>query len=141
MSLQGPLRKVVHAALYEFIAILVVTAAISLFTDQSASHASVLAVATSVVALLWNMVFNTLFEAWERRQADRTRTVWRRMAHAVGFEGGLVVLIVPMIAWWLDVSWWEALVMDLGLVVFFLGYTFCFNWLFDHVMGLPESAR
>ena len=31
--------------------------------------------------------------------------------------------------------------MDLGLVVFFLVYTFVFNWLFDHVFGLPASAR
>jgi hypothetical protein len=38
------------------------------------------------------------------------------------------------------VSLWEALVMDLGLVVFFLVYTFVFNWAFDAVFGLPVSA-
>ena len=43
-------------------------------------------------------------------------------------------------AQWLNVSLWEALVMDLGLVVFFLVYTFVFNWVFDHVFGLPASA-
>jgi len=43
-------------------------------------------------------------------------------------------------AWWLDVSLWQALVMDLGLVVFFLVYTFVFNWAFDAVFGLPASA-
>ena len=30
--------------------------------------------------------------------------------------------------------------MDLGLVVFFLVYTFVFNWSFDAVFGLPASA-
>ena len=35
---------------------------------------------------------------------------------------------------------WQALVMDLGLVVFFLCYTFVFNWAFDQVFGLPASA-
>ena len=30
--------------------------------------------------------------------------------------------------------------MDLGLVVFFLCYTFVFNWAFDRVFGLPASA-
>ena len=34
----------------------------------------------------------------------------------------------------------QALVMDLGLVVFFLCYTFVFNWGFDQVFGLPASA-
>jgi len=30
--------------------------------------------------------------------------------------------------------------MDLGLVIFFLVYTFVFNWAFDRVFGLPASA-
>jgi uncharacterized membrane protein len=100
-----------------------------------------LAVSTSLLALAWNMAFNTLFEAWERRQASRARTLKRRVLHAIGFEGGLVVMTVPLIAWWLDMGWWPALLTDLGLVVFFLFYTFVFNWVFDHVFGAPESAQ
>ena len=68
------------------------------------------------------------------------RSVARRVAHAIGFEGGLVVILVPLVAWWLKVSLWHALLMDLGLVVFFLVYTFVFNWVFDRVFGLPASA-
>ena len=30
--------------------------------------------------------------------------------------------------------------MDLGLIVFFLCYTFVFNWVFDRLFGLPASA-
>jgi len=140
-TLQGVRRKVVHATLYEAIAVSVVTAAVMLFTNKGLAHAGSLALATSVAAVSWNMVFNSLFEAWERRQADRARTLRRRIAHAIGFEGGLILLTVPLIAWWLDMSWWAAFVADLGLVAFFLVYTFCFNWGFDHVFGLPDSAR
>ena len=64
----------------------------------------------------------------------------RRVAHAIGFEGGLVFTLVPLFAWWFGVSLWHAFVMDLGLIVFFLGYTFVFNWVFDHLFGLPASA-
>jgi uncharacterized membrane protein len=85
-------------------------------------------------------VFNALFERWERRQAVRGRGLGRRIAHAIGFEGGLIAFLVPAIAWWLDISLWQALLMDLGLVVFFLVYTFVFNWAFDAVFGLPASA-
>lgn len=138
--MQGPLRKIVHASLYEAIAIVIVTVAFALFTDHSAGRASVLAVACSAVALLWNVVFNSLYEAWERRHPAPGRSVARRIVHAVLFEAGLVVTLVPLIAWWLSMSLWQALLADLGLVVFFLGYTFAFNWLFDHVFGLPASA-
>jgi uncharacterized membrane protein len=50
------------------------------------------------------------------------------------------LFLVPLIAWWYGTSLWHALVMDLGLVVFFLVYTFAFSWVFDRVFGLPSSA-
>ncbi|KAB7536373.1 PACE efflux transporter [Verminephrobacter sp. Larva24] len=96
--------------------------------------------ATSAIAVLWNLLFNWAFEHWESRQTVRGRNVRRRIAHAVGFEGGLVVILVPILAWWFGISLWQAFVMDLALVIFFLGYTFVFNWMFDQLFGLPASA-
>jgi uncharacterized membrane protein len=139
--MQGPQRKIIHATLFELIAIVIVTLAMRLLSDTGTAQAGGLALSTSVLALGWNMVFNTLFEGWERRQPSRTRTVWRRMAHALLFEGGLILMTVPAIAWWLNMGWWQALITDLGLVGFFLVYGFGFNWLFDHLFGLPDSAR
>jgi uncharacterized membrane protein len=139
--MQGYSRKVVHATLFELIAIVLVTVAMQWVSDKSAGQSGGLAVSTSLLALGWNMLFNTLFERWERRQASRERTVRRRIAHTVLFEAGLVVTTVPLIAWWLDMGWWEAVVTDLGLVGFFLVYGFGFNWVFDHVFGVPDSAR
>jgi uncharacterized membrane protein len=103
-------------------------------------HASVAAMAASAIAVVWNLIFNTLFERWESRQVRRGRSVGRRIAHAIGFEGGLVFTLVPLFAWWLEISLWQAFVLDLGLIVFFLIYTFVFNLLFDRVFGLPASA-
>ncbi|MOA39431.1 Bacterial Transmembrane Pair family protein [compost metagenome] len=91
--------------------------------------------------MAWNVVWNSLFERWEARQQQRGRSVWRRIAHALGMEGGLVVMLVPLFAWWFKVSLWQAFLMDLGLLLFFLVYTFAFNWAFDRVFGLPASAQ
>lgn len=139
-GLHGVRRRVVYVTIYELIAIAVATLGLAQFSDQGTAHAGVMAVASSAIAVAWNIVFNTLFERWEARQAVRGRSLGRRIAHAVGFEGGLVFTLVPLFAWWFEVSLWQALVMDLGLVVFFLCYTFAFNWGFDRVFGLPASA-
>ena len=109
-------------------------------SGAGAGTSTALAAATSVIAVVWNLLFNTLFEAWESRQARRGRSLARRAAHAIGFEGGLAAVLVPLFAWWLDVSLWEALLLDAALLVFFLVYTFVFNWAFDQVFGLPASA-
>lgn len=139
--MQGPRRKLLHALLYECIAVILVTVGALLFSDSGMHSAAGLALSSSAVAVLWNMAFNSLFEAWERRQTDRRRTLRRRIAHAIGFEGGLVLMTVPLIAAWLGMGWWQALLTDLGLVVFFLGYTFAFNWVFDLVFDVPASAH
>ena len=138
--MQGIKRRVVYVTLYEAIAIVAASAGLALMSGQGIGHSGALAVMTSVVAVLWNLVFNALFERWESRQAVRGRGLARRIAHAIGFEGGLVAFLVPLIAWWLDISLWQALVMDIGLVVFFLVYTFVFNWGFDQIFGLPAAA-
>ena len=137
---QGVRRRVVYVSIYELIAIAVVTVGLSRYTGQDMGHSGVMAVVSSAVAVVWNILFNTLFERWEARQAVRGRSLRRRVAHAIGFEGGLVFTLVPLFAWWFDISLWEALLMDLGLIVFFLCYTFVFSWVFDKLFGLPASA-
>lgn len=141
LNLQGIRRKIVYVSLYELIAIAVSSTGLALGAGSSLEHASVAAVASTVIAIVWNLTYNTLFERWEARQAVRGRSLRRRIAHAIGFELGFIVMLVPLFAWWLDIGWWHALVLDLGLSAFFLGYTFVFNLAFDKVFGLPLSAQ
>ena len=58
---------------------------------------------------------------------------------ALLFEGGLVVMLVPLIAWWLDISLWEALVADIALVVFYVVFAFVYNLAYDHIFPIPEG--
>ncbi len=138
--MQGIQRKIVYVSLYELFAIAISSAGLALLSDSGLGHASVAAVAASAIAVVWNLVYNGLFERWEARQATKGRSVKRRIAHALGFEGGLVLMLVPLFAWWLGVPLWQAFVLDLGLIVFFLIYTYVFNLGFDRVFGLPASA-
>ncbi|WP_438877819.1 PACE efflux transporter, partial [Bacillus cereus group sp. Bce038] len=90
-----------------------------------------LSVLMSGIAMSWNMAYNWLFERWEARQHKRERTLLRRLLHALGFEGGLVLILLPLVAYWLDVSLWAALLTNLALFVFFFVYAFVFQWGFD----------
>lgn len=138
--MQGIKRRVVYITLYEAIAIAVTSVGLLMVSDSGLAHAGALAVATSMIAVVWNLVFNWLFEKWEATRPVKGRSIGRRVLHAVGFEGGLLIFLVPLFAWWLDMSLLNALITDIGLLVFFLVYTFVFNWAFDAVFGLPASS-
>lgn len=139
--MQGKARKIVQAILYEAIAVACVAPALSLMFDAGMAHSTVLSVLMSGVAMSWNMGFNWAFERWESRQSVRERTFLRRLLHALGFEGGLVVLLLPLVAFWLDISLWAALLTNLALFAFFFVYAFVFQWGFDKVFDVPLSAQ
>jgi uncharacterized membrane protein len=133
-------RRVLQAVLYEAMAIAFVGPAISIGFGQPVGSTFALAVVMSTIALAWNYVFNGLFEAWESRQAIKGRSLGRRLAHGIGFEGGLVVMLVPVMAHWLETTLLNALLADLGILAFFFVYAVAFTWAFDRVFGLPQSA-
>ena len=139
--MQGLKRKIVYVSLFELFAVALTTTTLMLLAGSSGAHASVAAVASSTVAVIWNFIFNSMFEAWEARQTKKGRSVARRIAHAIGFEGGLVAFLVPLFAWWLEISLWQAFIVDLWIVLFFLVYTFLFSLAFDRIFGLPASAQ
>jgi uncharacterized membrane protein len=127
--------------MYEGIAIAVVTPTLTLAFSHPPDSAFVLSAVMSSIALAWNYLFNTLFERWESRQAVKGRSLSRRVAHGIGFEGGLAIILMPVMAYWLDVSLMTAFIADLGLLAFFFVYTVAFTWVFDKVFGLPASAQ
>ena len=134
-------RRVLQALLYEAIAIAVVGPVLSVAFDKPPTSTLGLALVLSGIALTWNYVFNGLFEHWESRQAVRGRSLLRRLVHGAGFEGGLVIILLPVMSLWLDISPAAALVANLGLLVFFFFYAIAFTWCFDRVFGLPASAQ
>ena len=133
-------RRVLQAVLYEVIAIAVVGPVLSLAFHKSQTSTFGLAVVLSTIALTWNYAFNWIFERWESRQTVRGRSFARRLAHGAGFEGGLAVILIPVMSLWLEISPAAAFVANLGLLVFFFVYAIAFTWAFDRVFGLPASA-
>lgn len=138
----GPrVRRIVQAVLYEAIAVAVVGPSLSQAFNKPQASTLGLAFVLSSIALAWNYGFNALFERWEARQAVRGRSLRRRIAHGTLFEAGLAVILVPVMALWLETSLLVAFVANLGLMAFFFVYAIVFTWGFDRVFGLPESAR
>ncbi|SCW52444.1 MULTISPECIES: PACE efflux transporter [unclassified Pseudomonas] len=139
--MQGTPRKILQAILYEAGGVLFVAPALALTYEQGMGYSTLLSLVISAVALAWNMLFNGLFEWWERRQPSRHRNWKRRLIHSLGFEGGLTLILTPVIGAWLGISLWLALVTNLGLFMFFFFYALVFQWGFDRMFDVPLSAQ
>lgn len=138
--MQGVKRKLVYVTAYEIIGMTISALGLALLSGHAPTSTGPLAVVITTVAVSWNFIYNYLFEWWESRQVSRARTLKRRILHAVGFQLTLVVYLIPLIAWWMGITLWQALLLDMALIVIIPCYTFLFNWAFDKLFGLPASA-
>jgi len=119
-----------HAASFELLALAICVPLFSWLLGVSLGHMGALTVMISLIAMGWNMLFNTLFDRLQRRLGF-ARSLPMRIGHAVLFELGLICAVVPLAAWWLGVTLFAALLLDLGILLFFLPYTVAFNWAYD----------
>jgi uncharacterized membrane protein len=131
--------RTLHALGYELIALLICAPVLAWLFDESAAHAGMLTLMLSLLAMVWNIFFNAMFE----RVAARLRKLGglaKRVVHALLFEAGLILVAVPTVAWWLGVSMIDALLLDLGFLLFFLPYTFAYNWAFDRLLQWKSAT-
>ena len=140
-SLQPVTRRIIYVIIFELIAIVLSSMILSGMSDRQVTDSLPVAVGVSLIAVIWNYVYNTLFESWERKKGITSRSVTLRVAHTVLFEAGFIVLAVPMFMWWYQVSFVTAFMMELGILVFFLVYTFVFTWLFDKIVPTAASQQ
>lgn len=134
------LRRVTYVIGYEGLSVLFTVFVMSALLGHGGGESTLLAVMLSTAATIWNYVWNTIFEAIEHRRGAQGRGALARTVHAIGYEGGVLVVTIPMVAIMLGISLLEALVIEAGLLVFFLVFTVVYAWVFDRVFGLPASA-
>jgi uncharacterized membrane protein len=141
MSLQKSVKeRFFHALGFEVLAIAICAPLGAWLLGYSLAHMGLLTLMISLIAMLWNMAFNALFDRAQRRMGFQ-RTLGARAVHSVIFEIGLILAVVPLAAWWLDIGLWEAFVLDIGIVLFFLPYTFLFNWSYDHLRAIVVARH
>lgn len=132
-----------HTLLFEIFGVVICTPLASFILDKNIALIGSLSITISLAAMALNYIFNLCFDKVliRLKRPVNIRPVWLRILHAVLFETSLLVLTVPMVAWWLDMSLWAAFVADMGFVLFFLVYAFVFNWTYDTVFPIPVYSE
>ncbi|MBI1417728.1 MAG: PACE efflux transporter [Limimaricola sp.] len=134
--------RIRHAISFEAIALLIVTPLGAWAFGQPWQAMSVVTVISASIATAWNYGFNLVFDrALLRMRGGTAKTPALRVLHALAFEAGLLLVLVPFIALYLQIGPWPALAMDLSFSGFYLVYTFAFNWAYDTVFPAPALTE
>lgn len=134
--------RIRHAVGFELIGLLLLLLLGGWLFGLDPHRFGLLALSFSVLAMVWNYYYNRLFDLWLlRRRGSILKRQADRVLHALLFEGGLLVVTLPIIAWWLEMTLWQALVTDLAMVVFYLVYAYLYNLAYDRMYPVPPGSR
>ncbi|WP_331429102.1 PACE efflux transporter, partial [Paracoccus sanguinis] len=130
--------RIRHAVLFEIVGLVFLIGGGWLITGFDLGALGVVGVVSSVVATIWNYLYNLGFDhALRRLRGSVVKTHPVRALHAVLFEAGLLVILLPFVAWVLGISLWHAFLFDLGVAGFYVVYGYLFNWAYDRIFPLP----
>lgn len=134
--------RIRHALGFEVIGLLLFAPLASLVFGFELHTMGLMALVGSIVATVWNYFYNILFDnALLKWRGHVQKTVPIRIWHAVLFEGGLLLLFLPIISWYLGITLWDAFMMDAMMATFYLLYAFVYNWIYDKVFPVPTPAK
>jgi len=126
-------ERLMHTVLFELMLLLICMPVISVIFNKSMSHAGTMSLALSLIAMICNYIYNYIFDrillALKRPLYPRAFKL--RTLHSVVFEIFLLCFSLPLIIFWLDISFHKALLMDVSMACFVPLYALGFNWLFD----------
>ena len=129
--------RIRHAVGFEIIALILSIPIMSFFFSFDIKDIGVIAIVGSIMATIWNYGFNIVFDkGMVRFKRSTFKTPAIRVLHVLLFESGLLMLYLPMVAWYLGISLWQALIMDASLVGFYLAYNFSYNWAYDKMFPI-----
>lgn len=128
-----------HAISFEIIGLALVTPLGALLFHLPVADMGVIGIVGATIATVWNYIYNLIFDHAHVRLVGHTSKAWgTRVLHAILFEAGLLLVLLPMIAWYLDIGLVEALLMDIAFALFYVVYAFVFNLAYDRLFPLPE---
>ncbi|MBG21230.1 MAG: hypothetical protein CML31_14970 [Rhizobiales bacterium] len=132
--------RIRQALSFEIIGLIIVTPLFAWLFSHPMEQTGVLALMGATGATLWNYLFNLGFDhalrAW---RGHTTKTLPLRILHAVLFEITLMILLLPIFAWWMGISLFQAFLIDIAFAGFYMAYAFIFTWGYD-LLFPPETA-
>ncbi|OAT47488.1 hypothetical protein M997_1567 [Proteus hauseri ATCC 700826] len=123
-------ERVFHAVSFEVIAILITAPLSAWILGCSIFQMGMVAIVLSTLAMLLNLFYNIIFDHyWPLSKGSRPAKI--RIIHAIGFELSFIIFGLPILAILLNMSLWNAFMLEIGFFAFFLFYTYAFNLSYD----------
>lgn len=134
MILRSGRERFLQTLLYEIGGLVLVLPLYAMVTGHAMADSLVLLVAVSIATMSWACAHNIGFDYVEARLTGRVasdRPQLLRLVHAASTEVTSILVTTPVIVLMGGFGWWQALMVDIGLTLFYAAYAYVFHLGFD----------
>lgn len=142
MTLRSPRHRIAQTAAFEASGLAIVVPAHAALFGASATDSAVTLTLVTLAVLIWSPLHNAVFDCLEFRRTGRTacrRPARLRIVHAFSHEVSALAVTVPLLIVIGGHSLTEIAVLNLGLTLFYTGWTALFHKLWDTLF--PVTGR
>lgn len=134
--------RIRHSILYELFLLVITIPLGAALLNENAAKIGALSLAASLIAMSWNYIYNYGFDRalLALKRPLYPRGFFLRTAHALLFEGGLLFVTIPALMYFLKLTFWQALAVDVGFLILVPIYTLLYNWCYDLAFPVPTAA-
>ena len=137
------LDRLRYALMFEGLLVAIFSVAMFVMFERGLLDMGAFSVTLSLIALAVNFIYNSIYDRIDVRfgriPTERSRG-WR-IVHALGFEFTLVVVNLPIIMWWMQWSFWQALGFDIIAMAVVVIYTYYFTLAYDRVFPIQQPEE
>jgi uncharacterized membrane protein len=145
MTLRSPRERLIQTFAYEAGGLCLSVPLYAVFGDGTTGEAFGLMLSLSIAVLIWSPIHNTLFDLVEFRASGRLasdRPQRWRLVHAISHEATTLVVTLPILMGLGGLSFWAALLVDLGLTALYTAYAYVFHLVYDRLRPMgPVSVK
>lgn len=136
-------ERALQTLAFEALGIALVTPAFMALSDGHAGESLALMVAITLAVLIWAPLYGFIFDRLEQRKtgriaSDRPQAV--RLLHAVLYELTSVSMTLPLAMILGGLTMNQALGLNIGLTVFYIGYAYVFFLIYDWLRPVQVAS-
>ncbi len=138
--IRGKWDRIRFTLMFEMLLIAMIAPVLAWTLERDSLDTGLLALVLSLKAMVLNFIYNYGFDLLDVRngRVPTDRSLKGRIVHALGFELLLSITSLPIVMWWLSLSLWQALLLDMALMGVVVLYTMAFTLAYDKVFPVSQ---
>ena len=126
--------RLINVVIFEAVAIFIITPLFSFIFSKPLESIGLIAILTSIIAMLINYVFNLFFDKHSCSWYNYVHQKYKLLIRTILFQVVILSFFIPFVMFMLDFSFYQSVIYNTSGSLFFMTYFYVYNFIFEKIV-------